>query len=322
MGFESNMGDAPLHHLLDTDTGPEQHRQALGAVVARHRRRRAARLKTATVCLILVVGSAGLGLGLSQSSTGRAVVRSAARATTGAALQLKFVHGAVAVPISAASGGFSSALTATAPTRTTNEVAAVCRLFGCGATGISKIDRIAGRTAQGASISSYVVTLSAVGSGGERRAASSAATTSHPVLPQDLLPCEAKTELVVRVSVGGTPQSQVTVPMTLGVGEPFEALAEALVLPAGGRPVLIAVAQVAPSVRRVTASFEVGTFDSTKTSHDWAVLVGRAADGSLAAHDSVDLVARSATNAVLERVNIPAPGLVGVAAASCPGAGS
>ncbi len=331
------MPQPPLHHLLDTEAGPEQGGHALAAVVRRHRRRRAARLRATALSAVVALGGTALGLGLSQSSTGPPIkiagpnvpsdhgpANSASAPTfsvgSGAPPGLKFVPGAAFGTAPAVGGVENAGESTTTTTYHAPDYATVCSMVACDSPSeISGEVQVVDRTVDDVHIQALLVTFSVVQRIGVEQPLSSGTSHSAAELPVALPACERRAELVVRVTVAGQVLGQVAVPKTVGVHEPFEALAEGVVRPAGSLPVLVAVAEVSSRVAKVAAHFVTGGFDSSAPSDGWVVLIGRAPNSSEASRDGVTLLATSRNGSALEVAAIPQPGLVGIAVAACPG---
>jgi len=324
------MQQPPLHHLLDSDDGGDQGTrggEALSAVVSLHRRRRAARMRAVSLSVVVALGGTALGLGLSRSSTPTAGSVSAAGAgNTGARTPvthpsgagLKFVHGGSPSGLSGAQGqafGTATSMSVAA----TGTASAVCTIFGCGTGGIGHVSLIAGRTVGDVHVVAYLVTFAAVNHVGVDQPQSGNLHASAMVpRPLSAFPaCERRSELLVRISVHGTYGAEFVVPVTVGLSEPFQALAEALVRTPVGQPFLVAAAEVAPSVARVDGRFGSGASDAVQPSRGWVVLVGKAASGQTTTRNGVALTAFSRAGSVLERAQIPSPGLIGIPVNAC-----
>ncbi|MHB8244760.1 MAG: hypothetical protein ACYDGN_05280 [Acidimicrobiales bacterium] len=330
------MQHPPYGHLLDQDGHTDSDGRAFAAVLGRHQRRKQARMWTlALACLVLVCTSA-VGLGLSWSSTGRSPRLSANSASSGSALRqrqsaapgLRFIYSRIAELVPSAvystTGGAIPANSETPPYASS----AICTFFGCGRRVLSQT-KVIERSVDGVLIQAFLVYFGnrfrlggaqpqtshgAPATGSTQRSGRlPASTKSGMALPL----CIGRGELVISVTVGHLLLGEVRIPVTSGAREPMRALAEGLLNPVRGHPVLIAAAHVGPSVRSVSARFANGSTDRSVPSHGWVVLVGRPANANQAVHDGVQVVALSGTGLVVERAAIPGPGEIGIAAAAC-----
>lgn len=313
------MDEAPFHGLLDTHDPADQPEVALAGVLARHSRRRQARMTVIAAAVVAVCG-VSVGVGLTSSSAPQPTAGGGAEHHQGGTFS---ASGAVPLPaglkyVSAPTSATGDTATGT-PTSPVLPVNAsgysanvglrenICTIFGCGVASISKVEPLGSRAVGDVTVQPYLISFKPVSGTG-------------PEHPQAALPaapaCEQSGELVVRVSVGQKPLDEVTVPAATGVNEPFEALGEYLVRPASGRAVLIAIAEVQKSVASVSASFDGEPSERVTASHGWVVLVGRVPEAT-AAGDSVVMTALSADSRVLERALLPHPNEVGISSGTC-----
>lgn len=319
------MDEAPLRGLLDVETDSEVAGRALGAVVRRHRHRRAARLRFTGVTMAVVIGGTAVGLGVSQLSTGSGQ-ESATAVGRGKAPGLQIVPSAE-LP-SGTSGPDAGPIEPSIPSTATTLRAgskALCAMYGCGpGKAIERIDPVTSRSANGLKAAAYAVTLArgpAMAPGFHpNQTAQGSTASSLPATPLAVPACERSSELVVRIwSLADSHRSveaDVVVARSVGIRRPLRALAEQVVDGAGEPTAVLAVAQVGRSVSAVVARFGDGEVSRVKAVGGWAVFLERAASQTRPSW-SVSFEALSARGRVLERARLPHPGTQAVNTSAC-----
>lgn len=294
-----------LSELLEAPAGDTA--EALVRVVARHRQRRARRLKMAAATGVVVL-AAGLGIGLSQAGgpPSSQVAAGPNEAAVGALPAAgSFSYKRLSPPLSE-SGSSETFASAQLPANG----GLVCSVLGCGEP-LSPLRPVGVEHVGSLAITAFVV------SPGDVKGGSSAIGALSPLRVAPRI-CDGEKAVTIIVRQDNRWLATAVVPLAGGAArEPIAQLSESAVATAGsGKTLLVMTARVSTEVASVRAKLAGGPTLSARPK-DGLVLLARLVPPAHA-NGGASLRVFSPAGRAIEQARIPSPSLVGIPLGACP----